>query len=422
LRLLVGVDAQGADSWHLLAATVRALPQLQAATALMGVSGLVVLLLCRYGLAPALQGMGLARQRADFVVRLMPLVVVVLATLMVMALDLDTAHGVAVVGAIEPGLPALQWSLPGGMDLGVLALPALIIAFVGTVQNIAMAQALAAKRRERIDANQELIGLGAANVVAAFSGGMPVGGGVSRTAVNVAAGAQTPLASLVAAAAMLLVIMFGTAAFERLPLAILAASIVVAAFSMIDWAALRRAWSYDRADGLALLGTALGVLVVGLQAGIAIGIGLSLATLLFRASQPHIAVVGRIAGTEHFRNVERHGTETLEGALFLRVDESMFFGNLRAIEARLGAELDAAPRTTDLVLLMSAVNRIDVTALEALTDMLQDLHLRKIRLHLAELKGPVQDRMQGTALWTALSGRIYRSANDAFEKLKPGAK
>jgi SulP family sulfate permease len=331
-------------------------------------------------------------------------------------------HGVAVIGAVQPGLPALHWFVPGGADLKALALPALILAFVGTVQNIAMAQALAAKRRERIDANRELIGLGAANVVAAFSGGMPVGGGVSRTAVNVAAGAQTPMASLVAAAAMLLLVAFGTAAFERLPLAILAASIVVAAFSMIDWAALHRAWDYDRADAVALLGTALGVLLVGLQAGIAIGIGLSLATLLFRASQPHIAVVGRIAGTEHFRNVERHGTETLPGVLFLRVDESMFFGNLRAIEDRLEAELDAAPQTRDLVLIMSAVNRIDVTALEALTDLCFDLGQRNIRLHLAEIKGTVHDRMQKTHLWKTLSGQLHRSANDAFEALKPQAK
>jgi SulP family sulfate permease len=117
--------------------------------------------------------------------------------------------------------------------------------------------------------------------------------------------------------------------------------------------------------------------------------------------------------------VARHGVQTLPGVLFLRVDESMFFGNLRAIEERLGAELDAAPQTHDLVLIMSAVNRIDVTALEALTDMNHDLSLRQIRLHLAELKGPLQDRMKGTRLWAALSGGLYLSANDAFEALRP---
>ena len=157
---------------------------------------------------------------------------------------------------------------------------------------------------------------------------------------------------------------------------------------------------------------------MGLQFGIALGIGLSLAALLFRASQPHIAVVGRIAGTEHFRNVERHGTETLPNALFLRVDESMFFGNLRAIEERLARELEAAPDTRDLVLIMSAVNRMDVTALEVLENLNQDLLARHVCLHLAEVKGPVQDRLMGTAFWGALSGGVYRSAHDAFEVLR----
>lgn len=418
LRLLVGVEAHGADSWHLLLSTVQNLPAFQWVTTVMGLVGLVVLLLCRYALAPVLQRWGVGRERAGLVVRLMPLVIVVVSTFAVIAFDLDTLHGVAVVGAVPPGLPALNLFFPTSDMLKVLALPALVIAFVGTVQNIAMAQALAAKRRERIDANRELVGLGAANIVAAFSGGMPVGGGVSRTAVNVASGAQTPLASLVAATAMLLLVAFGTAAFTRLPLAILAASIVVAAFSMVDVAALRRAWHYDRADALALLGTALGVLMMGLQFGIALGIGLSLATLLFRASQPHIAVVGRIAGTEHFRNVERHGTETLPGALFVRVDESMFFGNLRAIEERLARELEAAPDTCDLVLIMSAVNRMDVTALEALGNLNEDLVARHVCLHLAEIKGPVQDRLMGTAFWGALSGGVYRSAHDAYEALR----
>lgn len=167
---------------------------------------------------------------------------------------------------------------------------------IGMVQNISMAQALAIKRRERIDANAELVGLGAANVVAGFYGGMPVGGGLSRSAVNVAAGAQTPLASIISATTMIAVVAGAAHWFERLPLAVLAAAIMTAAFSMIDLRAFRQAWAYDRADGLALLGTAGGVLLFGLEIGIGIGVLLSIATLLFRASVPHIAVVGRIPG------------------------------------------------------------------------------------------------------------------------------
>ncbi len=280
-----------------------------------------------------------------------------------------------------------------------------------------MAQALAAKRRERVDANRELVGLGASNIIAAFYGGMPVGGGVSRTAVNVAAGAQSPLASIVTALAMLGIVAAGTHGFARLPLAVLAANIVLAAASMIDIQGLRQAWSYDRADALALIGTALGVILFGPELGIVTGIGLSLATLLIRTGSPHIAVVGRIAGTEHFRNVERHGVETLPGVLFLRIDENLYFGNLNPIEARLTTELGKAPDTRDMVLIMSAVNRVDTTAMEVLTDINRDLYIQGIRLHLAEVKGPVQDRLTHSPLWKSLSGKVYLSANDAFAAL-----
>jgi SulP family sulfate permease len=289
------------------------------------------------------------------------------------------------------------------------------------VQNITMAQALAIKRHEHIDADQELIGLGSANIVAAFFGGMPVGGGLSRSAINTAAGAQTPLAGIVSAVTMALVLLLGTQWFARLPLAVLAASIVVAALSMIDLRAVRQAWNYDRADALALAGTAVGVLVLGLELGIALGIGLSLAMLLLRASTPHIAVIGRIAGSEHFRNVERHGVQTIPGVLLLRIDESLFFGNLRAVESRLSAELALAPDTHAVVLIMSAVNRIDTTAMEMLTDLNRDLQARGIQLHLAEVKGPVQDHLMHSPLWKSLSGDVHLSVNSAFEALAVAA-
>jgi SulP family sulfate permease len=186
---------------------------------------------------------------------------------------------------------------------------------------------------------------------------------------------------------------------------------------MIDVKAFRQAWNYDRADALALLGTAAGVLLLGLELGIAAGILLSLITLLVRASTPHIAVIGRIVGTEHFRNIERHGVETIPGVLFLRIDESLFFGNLNAIEARLGAELTKDPRIQDLVLIMSAVNRVDTTAMEVLTDLNRDLSERAIGLHLAEVKGPVQDRLMHSPLLDALTGQVHLSVNSAFEAL-----
>lgn len=419
-KLVIGVVANGENSWTLLQATLLQVPHASLPTTALGLAAMAVLIFSRKWLAGLLTRAGVSARKAAFVVRLVPLLTVICGTLAVVFWDLDLVYGVAVVGTVKSGIPPLTLDLPDNATLGSLLFPALTISFIGMVQNITMAQALAIKRRERVDANRELVGLGLSNVVSAFSGGMPVGGGTSRSAVNTASGAQSPLASLVAAIFMAGILIAGTGWFARLPLPILAANIMVAAFSMIDVAALRRAWNYDRADAAALLGTALGVLVLGLQWGIALGIGLSLAALLLRASTPHIAVVGRITGTEHFRNVERHGVETLPHALFLRVDESLFFGNLSAVETRISHELETRPDTRDLILLMTAVNRVDVTALEALTEMDQDLKSRRIRLHLAEIKGPVQDRLNGTPLMRNLSGQVFRSANEAFELMKKG--
>ena len=197
------------------------------------------------------------------------------------------------------------------------------MALIGMVQGISVAQSLAIKRRERIDANAELVGLGAANVAAAFYGGMPVGGGLTRSAVNVAAGAQSPLASLVTAVSMIAVVAGLAPALSRLPLAVLAAAIIVAAVSMVDLRTLRQAWAYDRADAIAYLGTALGVLAFGLDVGIMAGVLFSMAVLLYHTSQPHIAVMGRIPGSEHFPQHRPPRCRNPAGVIFVRVDEAL---------------------------------------------------------------------------------------------------
>ncbi len=390
---------------------------LHSPTAAIGLLALAALIVCRSWLKGWLGNTGLSSGKAAFIVRLMPLVVVLLGTLAVIYWNLDRERGVKVVGSIVEGLPGFTFFVPEMSTIKSLLMPAFVMTLIGMVQGISMAQALAIKRRERIDANAELVGLGGANIVAAFYGGMPVGAGLSRSAVNVSAGAQTPLASIVAALAMIAVVAGAAHWFERLPLAVLAASIIVAAFSMIDIKALRQAWAYDRADGLAYLGTAGGVLLFGIEAGIGLGVLLSTATLLFRVSTPHIAVLGRIAGSEHFRNIARHQVETIPGALFIRIDERLFFGNLSAIELRLNLELEHIEQPRDVVFVMSAVNLMDATAADVFNELNQDLLERGIRLHLAEVKGPIQDRLMRTAFWKSLSGKVFLSANEAFEAL-----
>lgn len=417
MKHLLGVTSDGGNGWELALDLLTKTPQVHGPTAAIGLTALAALIFVKAGLTGLLLRVGMDAGKAAFVGRLMPLAVVLFGTLAVVHWDLDTRSGVSVVGAIVEGLPAFTIFLPGYDAISPLIKPAFVLTLVGMVQNLSMAQALAIKRRERVDANAELVGLGAANVVAAFYGGMPVGGGVSRSAVNVAAGARTPLASIVSALAMIAVVAGVAQWFQRLPLAVLAASIIVAAYSMIDVGAFRRAWAYDRADGLALLGTAGGVLAFGLEVGIGMGVLLSTATLLLRASTPHIAVVGRIPGSEHFRNVARHSVETIPGALFVRIDERLFFGNLGAVELRLNQELEKVAGIRDLVLVMSAVNLMDATAVEVFCELNRDLAGRRIRLHLAEVKGPIQDRLMRTGLWSTLSGEVFLSANDAFEKL-----
>ena len=418
IKFLLGIPAAGNSSWQVLASLAENFSRVNRITLVVGSVALILLLATRLWLARGLVAVGIGTKQAEFAVRLMPLAVLIVATGVVAGLKLDVTGGVAVVGEIKEGVASFSFFVPDAQALKMLVGPALTLALIGMVQNITMAQALAIRRREKVDTNRELVGLGAANITAAFYGGMPVGGGLSRSAVNTAAGAQSPLASIVSALSMLTIVALGTDWLAKLPLAVLAASIVVAAISMVDVQALRQAWAYDRADALALLGTALGVLVLGIQQGIAVGIGLSLAALLLRASTPHIAVIGRIHGTEHFRNVERHGVETLPGVLFVRIDESLFFGNLSAVEARLTAELERSPGTHDLVLIMSAVNRIDTTAMEVLTDLNRELAEHGIHLHLAEVKGPVQDRLEKSPLWPALSGSVHLSVNEAFESFK----
>lgn len=406
-KFILGVDVHGNSTGQTLRLLVQQIPNINPVTFIMGVASIAALTAARLGL-----------KRWPVWMRLSPLLVLLVTTVAVAALELDAKHAVTVVGSIRLDGMAQVLNLPDMESLRALAGPTLLISFIGMVQCITMAQALAVKRRERIDANRELIGLGTANIAAAFSGGMPVGGGLSRSAINVAAGAQTPLAGVVSGLSMVVLVLMGTEWLAKLPLAVLAASIVVAAWGMIDMHALRQAWSYDRADAIAWLGTALGVLLLGLDSGIALGIGLSLATLLWRSSAPHIAVLGRLPGTSTFRNVERYETETLQHAVFLRIDESLFFGNLQAVEARLGQELGNSEQIEDLVLVMTAVNRIDTSAMEVLADINRDLQERGIRLHFAEVKGPVQDRLMHTTLWTGLSGQVFHSVSEAFQSLQ----
>jgi len=415
LKYIFGVSVASSDVLGSVTGLLTALPQLSPATALIGIASLTFLFLARRFMARALARLGVPGGSAELLAKLAPMLLVIVSTLVVAFFQLNATAGVSVVGHVPQGLPQFSLSMPGTETLGQLWLPALLIALVGFVESVSVAQSLALKRKQRIKPDRELLGLGAANVASAFSGGFPVTGGFARSVVNFAAGAQTPLAGVISAALMALVIAAFTGAFHYLPHAVLAATIIVAVTALIDVHTFKEAWRYDRADALALLATALGVVIFGVEAGILTGVALSLGTLVWRSTHPHMAVVGRVRGTEHFRNIERHeNTQTISGLLALRIDESLFFANVTVVEDRIEALLAANPDVRRLLLICSAVNQIDVTALGVLTELEASLAARGIVLVLAEVKGPVMDRLSMSDLGKRLQGRVFLSVHEAF--------
>ncbi|WP_426104403.1 SulP family inorganic anion transporter [Massilia sp. TSP1-1-2] len=396
----------------LLGGSVRTLHLPSAA---LGLGSLAALFLARQFLAALLRAAGMRAGAADVVARLAPMFVVLGATLLVAALDLGGA-GVHLTGEVPSGLPGLNLA-SSARHWPQLVKPALLIGFVIFLISMSAAQTLALRRQEKLQSNYELVGLGLANIGSALTGGFPVTGSISRSAVNFSAGANTPLASVISAALLALALVAPTGWLALLPLPTLAASIIVAVLGMLELSTLRTAWRYDRGDALALLATLAGVLSLGIEAGVVLGVLLSMGNLIWRASRPHIAVLGRIAGSEHFRNIERHPAQTTPDVLMLRIDANLFFGNVEAVNARIEEELQAHPDTRHLVLVMTAVSSIDTSALFGLEELNLSLRQRAIGLHLAEVKGPVVDRLRHSDLIDALNGKVFLSAAMACETL-----
>ncbi len=418
LKHILGIQASGEHAPQLLQGLIGGLPDTHLPTLAIGGSSLVFLFLVRSRLSPWLQAIGFTPRLAGNLAKAGPVVALLVSVLVVGALDLAAA-GVKVVGAVPTGLPDL--TLPAlDLALAMQLLPAaLLISLVGFVESVSVAQTLAAKRRQRIEPNQELIALGSANVAAALSGGFPVTGGFARSVVNFDAGAQTPLAGALTAVGIAITVLFFTPLFHNLPQAVLAATIIVAVLSLVDLGALKRTWRYSRQDAAAMVATMLGVLLVGVEAGILLGVGLSLLLFLWRTSQPHIAVVGQLPGSEHFRNVERFAVVESPKVLSVRVDESLYFPNARYLEDRIGALVSQHPEVEHLVLMCPAVNLIDASALESLEAISVRLHAAGIQLHLSEVKGPVMDRLKQSDFLEHFGGRVFISQFAALAELDP---
>ncbi|MFW6183840.1 MAG: SulP family inorganic anion transporter [Chloroflexota bacterium] len=394
VKHLMGVAAPRLGFSELAVYLVQHLNKTNLVTLALGGGSILLLLYFKNGLAGQLRRRGVPERIALPLTKGAPLVVVFLGTLLVQALQLDSTAGVRVVGDVPAGLPPLTLPIAGLSVWRALLPTALAITFVGYMESIAVAKSLASKRRQRVDANQELVALGVANVGAALGGGYPVTGGFSRSVVNHEAGANSGLASIITAGLILLTILFLTPLFYFLPQAVLAAIVVVAVAGLVDAATLKHVWRYNKADAASFIVTFLAVLFLDVERGIVIGVVSALALYIWRTSKPHVAIVGRLGESETYRNVLRHDVQCWSNVVAVRVDESLYFANTRFLEDVVLATVADRPEVEHFVLIGTAVNFIDASALETLKSLQRELRDAGVTLHLAAIKGPVMDRLR----------------------------
>lgn len=385
----------------------------------IGLASILILLYFKHGLPKDMENWNLPEGIATPLSKAGPLVVVLLGTLVVWAWNLEERAGVNIVSEVPAGLPPLTLPLIDVNVWEILLPTALAIAFVGYMESISVAKSLASKRREKVDANQELVALGAANFGAMFTGGYPVTGGISRSVVNFAAGAKTGLASIITAGLVLFTVVFLTPLFYYLPQAVLAAIIMVAVFALIEVKTFRHIWQYSQADAVSMLLTFVAVLFAGVENGILIGVVIALGLFIWRSSRPHMAVVGQLGHSETYRNILRHEVKTCPHVLAIRVDESLYFANTKYLEDTILTLIADQPKVKDLVLIGVAINFIDASALETLQALIRELKDAGVTFHLADIKGPVMDRLHSVGFVAEYVGEenVHLSTHDAMTKL-----
>lgn len=417
MKHLLGVPLEGHTLSEIVLSLAGNIEGISLPTLVIGVGVTAFLIWVRGGLAPLLRRVRLPEGLIGPLAKTGPVLAIIVTTWAAWQFDL-TAAGVALVGTVPSGLPSLSLPLFDADLWQALIGSAALISLIGFVESVSVAQTLAAKRRQRIDPDQELIGLGASNVASAVSGGIPVTGGFSRSVVNFDAGARTPAAGLLTAMGIALAALYLTPFLMFLPKATLAATIIVAVLTLVDLHVLPRAWRYSRADFSAVLATMLLTLGVGVEVGVATGVALSLVLFIYKTSRPHIAEVGLVPGGQHFRNILRHKVGTDPTILTLRIDQSLYFANARMMEDRIYARVIGDHDLRHVILMFSAVNEVDLSALETLETINTRLRGLGLTLHLSEVKGPVMDRLQRSEFLDELTGQIFLSQFDAFHTLQ----
>jgi SulP family sulfate permease len=408
MKHIFGINADGHNILEITISLRESITELNWITLLIGSLTTAFLLWVRKGFLPLLLKLGINQRASNIFAKAGPIIAIVITTLIAWIFSF-TERGVKVVGEVPQGLPPI--SLPSfSIDIWTSLIgSAILMSLIGFIESISIARTLAATKRQRIDPNQELIGLGVANVGAAFTSGFPVTGGFSRSIVNYDAGAETPAAGAFTAIGLGVASLFLTTLIFYLPKATLAATIIVAVLALVDFSILKKTWIYSKADFAAVAATMSVTLIMGVELGVIAGVLISILTRIYKSSCPHIAIVGQVPGTEHYRNVLRHDVLVNPQVLTIRVDESLYFANTRFLEDRIYSEVAKKPDLKHVILMCSAVNAIDMSALESLNIINERLMLGDIKFHLSEVKGPVMDKLEGTSLLKDLSGDIFLS-------------
>ncbi len=419
LKVILGVKADGHNFIDLAWQLIQQAGQIHWLTAAVGLGAVAFLFWARKSLKPLLVRLGLPARLADVLAKAGPVAGIALTAWLTWQFQWQ-AQGMKIVGTVPQGLPPLTLPTWNPALWKELAVPALLISVVGFVESVSVGQTLAAKRRQRLEPDRELVALGASNLGASFTGGFPVTGGFARSVVNFDAGAQTPAAGVFTAVGILLAALLLTPALYFVPQAMLAATIIVAVLSLADLSIFKRTWAYSKPDFAAVLATVAVTLTAGVESGLIAGVAVSLGLYLFKTSRPHIAEVGLVPGTEHFRNVLRYKVLVDPCILSLRVDESLYFANARSLEDRINAATADRPALRHVVLQCSAINDIDASALESLEAIDKRLADAGVTLHLSEVKGPVMDRLSKTEFMHELRGQVFLTQYQAWVALSSG--
>lgn len=416
LKHLFGVQVENGEyPFQLIAGTLAQVGHSNPATLVIGLASCGLLLVfCNY-VAPLLGKLGVGENLATTISKIGPLVVVTTAAIAVFVGGLNETQMVAIVGEIPGGLPSLTYpdfSLTAIRSLFPLAL---VITLVGYLESISVAKALASRRREKVDANRELFALGMADVGAAFTGGYPVTGGFSRSLVNFSAGAKTPMASIITALLVSISVALLTPMFFYIPNAVLAAIIVIAVIGLVDFKTPVKLWRYSRPDAIALMTTFVSVIGLGIETGILIGVAATIVMLMWKMSRPHVAEVGRVGESEHFRNIQRHEVQLTDGVLAFRVDESLNFANAPFLESWLHEQISERPDIESVLLISSGINEVDATGIEVLETIIRELKSAGVEFYMSNVKGPVTDRLEAAGFEPHfLKNHIFLSAHQAI--------